>query len=327
MSLADRDAFVRERLKRWSELERLLAMGPKDGRGWGQLATGYRAVCADLARARSLGLPHDVQGFLDDLAGRAHNRLYSVRPTGLGLGLLRDALVGFPVELRRQWHFFLASSLLFWMPFLVGAIGAAADPAFASAILPNGQLEALEDIWSAEELSRGFGGDASMAGFYVFNNVGIAFRCFATGILGGLGSVFFLVYNGLLIGTTFGYLSGIGLGWNLLDFTSGHSAWELTGICVSGAAGMRMGWALVVTHGRTRIGSLRAAAPSLYRLVLGIVVLLVVAAAIEGFWSAGPVPRAGKYAFGIAQWVFVGAWLLFGGRGPTADVPLEERAP
>lgn len=310
---ANRDAFVGARRDRWTRLERLVDRGPDGAAQWAELAVGYRAVCADLAAARSSGLPRDVQDFLDDLSGRAHNRLYGVRARGIGWSLLRDALHGFPRELRRQWPFFAAAMLLFYGPLTVGMVGAAADPDFAGLVLPSQELEALEQMYGGD-LARGFGGDATMAGFYVFNNVGIAFRCFATGVLFGAGPVFYLVYNGLVIGTVMGYLQSVGLGGNLLEFVAGHSAWELTGVCVAGAGGLRMGWALVATGGRTRVGSLRAAAPGLYRIVLGAAVLLLVAACIEGFWSAGPLPRGAKYTFGLVQVGIVAAWLLFGGR-------------
>lgn len=314
MNVADRDAFIAPRSERWARLERLLVSGPDGAAEWAELAAAYRSVCADLARARSSRLPSDVIAFLDELAGRAHNRLYSVRPAGLGLSLLRDSIEAFPRELRAQWRFFLLSTVLFYLPFAVGTLGALSDPSFAALVLPEAQQAMLEEMYAQEDLVRGLSGDASMAGFYVFNNVGIAFRCFTTGALAGLGSVFFLVYNGLMIGTIGGYLGSVGLGGNLLEFTSGHSAWELTGICVSGAAGLRLGWALVVTGGRTRAGSLRLAAPSLYRLVLGTTLLLLVAAAVEGFWSAGPAPRGLKYAFGVVQWGIVLSWLALGGR-------------
>lgn len=314
MSIADREAFVAQRQVRWTRLERLLVSGPSGAAEWAELAADYRSVCADLARARSLGLPSDVIAFLDELTSRAHNRLYSVRPAGLGLSLLRDSIEAFPREIREQWRFFLLSTLLFYLPFFVGGLGALSDPSFVALVLPEAQQAMLEEMYAEEDLVRGISGDASMAGFYVFNNVGIAFRCFATGALAGLGSVFFLVYNGLMMGTIGGYLGSVGLGGNLMEFTSGHSAWELTGICVSGAAGLRLGWALVVTGGLTRAGSLRRAAPSLYRLVLGTTLLLLVAAAIEGFWSAGPAPRSVKYAFGIVQWGIVFSWLALGGR-------------
>jgi len=318
--IADRDAFVQPRRGRWEDLQDLVDRTRPTPSEWAELAAGYRAVCADLARARSLELPTDVQTYLDDLAGRAHNRLYAVRPTGFGRSLWNDAIVGFPRVVRAEWRFFVLASALFYVPFAVGWVGALFDPAFAASVLPEGSLEELESMYSTADLQRGStGADASMAGFYVFNNVGIAFRVFATGVMAGLGSLFFLVYNGLVLGTGAGYLGGVGMGWNLLEFTSGHSAWELTGVCVAGAAGLRLGWAVVVREGRTLSGSLTRAAPALYRLILGVAVLLGVAAAIEAFWSASPVPRPVKYAFGAAQWVIVLGWLGLGGRRVDAS--------
>ena len=114
-------------------------------------------------------------------------------------------------------------------------MGAYLDLSFAYQILPESALAGLESSYGDSDLVRGSGEDAQMAGFYVWNNVGIALRCFATGVLGGLGSAFFLVYNGLMIGTVFGYLFAVDLGWNLVAFTAGHSAWELTGIVISGS--------------------------------------------------------------------------------------------
>jgi uncharacterized membrane protein SpoIIM required for sporulation len=317
----DRDAFVLPRRSRWDQLDGLVTRGPTEPAEWSELASAYRGLCADLATARSLGMPADIQHYLDDLAGRAHNQLYSAREAGLGRSILRDAMHGFPRELRSQIAFFLLSSALFYGPFAVGLLGGLASPEFAGRVLSPDQLKAMEEAYSGD-LARGFGGDATMAGFYVFNNVGIAFRVFATGALLGVGSMFYLVYNGLVIGTVIGYLASVGRGYNLLTFVSGHSAWELTGVCVAGAAGLRMGWAMLSTGGRTRLGSLRAAAPALYRLVLGTSVLLLVAAAIEGFWSAGPVPPPLKFAFGLVQVAIVASWLTFGGRAvPTRAGP------
>ncbi len=310
-----RDAFVAARRARWDRLERLLADGPATASEWSELAGSYRAICSDLSIARSAGMPSDVQDVLDDLAGRAHNRLYAVRPTGWGKAMVRDALVGFPRELREQWRFFLLASVLFYGPFALGAVGAAVDSSFAAAVLSPPMLGQIEEMYASDDLVRGFGGDVSMAGFYVLNNVGIAFRCFATGALFGLGSIYCLVYNGLLIGTIAGHLTGAGLGRNLLSFVAGHTAWELTGVCVAGAAGLRLGWALVATGGSTRGSSVRRASGSIYRLVVGAAFLLFVAAAIEGFWSAGPAPFPARLVFGGLQILIVALWLTFGGRG------------
>ncbi|MFT4624165.1 MAG: putative membrane protein SpoIIM required for sporulation [Myxococcota bacterium] len=311
--MSDRDAFVAAARPRWDRLEHLLLDGASTGPHWEELAALYRGVCADLARAQSQGLPRDVLGYLDDLSGRGHNALYGSSAVG-SVDLLTVITRGFPAEVRRSWVFFWLAMALFYGPYFVGLVGGLVDLDFATTVLPASQLEQMEEAYSTNSQRGNAGEDAAMAGFYVYNNVGIAFRCFATGALFGLGSIYFLVYNGLIIGTVSGYLGHVGLGGNLFAFTCGHSAWELTAIVISGAAGMKLGWALIDTGGRTRAGSLRAVGPAVYRLVAGAAFMLFVAAAIEGFWSASPVPVPVKWVFAGCQVIIVTSWLSLGGR-------------
>ena len=317
--MSARDIFIAKAQVRWDRLEALLGRANWTAPDWSEASLLYRGVCADLARAQSLSLGDDVQRYLDQLAGRAHNALYASRAR-TGSGLIALVFRDVPREIRTQWAFVLAAGLLFYGPMLLGAVGAFLDTNFALAVLPESQLQSMESMYSNSAPTRGAGEDATMAGFYVWNNVGIAFRCFATGFFAGLGSIFYLVYNGLVLGTVAGHLTAVGRGLNLLNFTSGHSAWELNGIVLAGAGGLRMGWALVVTEGRTRAGSLQKAGPSLYRLVIGASAMLFVAALVEGFWSAGPMPPPVKYAFGVIQCVIVVVWWLFGGRGGAGQV-------
>jgi uncharacterized membrane protein SpoIIM required for sporulation len=309
-----RDTFVADRRPRWAELEKLLGRDRLHAGEWSELASLYRTVCADLSRAQGLSLGSDVQHYLDELAARTHNRLYGVRQAG-GVRLMQLIASEFPREIRASWRFFLLAMLLFYVPMAIGLVGALADPEFAPSVLPTEMLHGLEETYKNGELERHSGEDAAMSGFYVFNNVGIAFRCFATGAIVGLGPIFFLVYNGLVLGTAIGYLATVGGLGNLLQYVIGHGPWELTAIAVSGTAGLRLGWAMIDTGGRTRVASLQLAAPGLFRLVMGAAAMLVVAASIEAFWSAGPVPAIGKFIFGFLQVLLVTGWLVLGGRG------------
>ena len=153
-----------------------------------------------------------------------------------------------------------------------------------------------------------------MASFYVYNNVGIAFRCFATGILFGLGSIFFLVYNGLVIGVVAGAVAAAGHGRNLFTFVIGHGAFELTAIVLSGAAGIAMGYALVAPGPRTRWGSLRAKAGDLFRMIMGAALMLLVAAFIEGFWSPSSILPQVKWGVAGVLYALVLSYLVFAGR-------------
>jgi uncharacterized membrane protein SpoIIM required for sporulation len=268
-------------------------------------------------RARQLGCSRDVIGYLDALTARAHNALYTSRSHTL-LGAWQVLVVAFPRAFRASARFMLVSALLFWTPFAVGAFASATSPSFASRVLPDSALESLSESY-AEGFSKGRDEDkkAAMSGFYVHNNVGIAFQCFATGILFGAGSAFFLLYNGLVIGTVFGYVFHAGHGGNLMTFVSGHSPFELTAIVISGGAGLRMGAALIVTRGLTRLGALRGQAGDLVALVSGAAAMLLIAACIEGFWSPSAVPRVVKYAVGMIGTIAVFSFLLFAGRQPA----------
>jgi uncharacterized membrane protein SpoIIM required for sporulation len=167
---------------------------------------------------------------------------------------------------------------------------------------------------SADPSRRDANTDAAMTGFYVHNNVGIAFRCFATGLTFGLGSMFYLLYNGLFIGVIFGHLARVGLGDKIFGFVSTHSPWELTAIVISGAAGIQMGYALVRTFGRTRIGNLQAHGLELLRQVSGAAVLLLIAALLEGNVSPSAIPLEAKYVLGATGWLLVLMLLAFAGR-------------
>ena len=95
-----------------------------------------------------------------------------------------------------------------------------------------------------------------MFGFYIRNNIGVAFQCFAGGLFAGLGSLFFLAYNGAFGGAVAGYLTERGLSSTFYSFVATHAAFELTAIVLSGAAGLKIGHALLAPGRRTRVQSL-----------------------------------------------------------------------
>jgi uncharacterized membrane protein SpoIIM required for sporulation len=232
----------------------------------------------------------------------------------------------FPRTVRRHAPFFALAAALFLIPGVVGFVGGKTSEAFTVAVLPGSLLDEVEAGF-AKIVTRENSANVAMAGFYVYNNIGIAFRCFATGALFGLGSVFFLVHNGLLIGTLAGAVTRAGHGLNLLTFCCGHSPFELTAIVVAGTAGLYMGYLIVVTHGRTRWGSLRAGSQELFQLIMGAAAMLAVAAAIEGFWSASSVPPPIKWAVAALLSVVVTLYFVYAGAGTdSADVSGEARS-
>ena len=165
-----------------------------------------------------------------------------------------------------------------------------------------------------------------MAGFYVYNNVGIALRCFALGIFGGLGSAFYLVQNGLSIGSILGYVASQGAGENILTFIIGHGSLELGAIVIAGGAGLAMGWSIIAPGDLTRVQSLQKRARDIIVIVAGASVMLVMAAAIEGFWSASSAPRPVKLAVGGLLFLLTMTYIMVAGRGADAEKAPEAKS-
>jgi uncharacterized membrane protein SpoIIM required for sporulation len=154
-----------------------------------------------------------------------------------------------------------------------------------------------------------------MFGFYVRNNIGVAFQCFAGGLFAGLGSLFFLAYNGAFSGAVAGYLFERGLASTFCSFVVTHSAFELTAIVLAGASGLHMGHALLAPGRLTRRQALVDATQDSVTILYGVVAMLFVAAGIEAFWSSAQwLAPVVKYGVAALCWIAVLAYLTLQGR-------------
>lgn len=311
------DGFLQTRSASWKELAALLApnkpLSTRPPQEISKIALLYRELCTDRMRAERLALGPSTLHYLDSLISRAHAALYDSKPsrvTRWWTYLGRD----FPRAFRANRKIFGVACALFFIPYVLTLLQTYASPEAASAILPIEMLEQMAEAYSREPRGRTGGQNAAMAGFYVYNNVGIAFRCFATGIVFGLGSAFFLIYNGAITGAVTGHVIRSGGGLNILTFVAGHAPLELTAIVIAGAAGLQMGQALVVTQGQTRLGSLWRERRGIVAQVVGAMVMLLMAAAVEGFWSPSSQSGQVKWAVGGTMLVIVASFLTFAGR-------------
>ncbi len=306
-----------------SQLQMLERRGGRhaDSRGF---PAAYRRLCQQLALAEARGYSQTLLDQLRQLALRGHQQLYRHRSPlfGQAIGFL---LQGLPRLVRGEWRFVLTASLLFYGPLLGMALLVYLVPDLVYSVLPADQVAQMESMYDPE--SRRLGrfaertsmDDWMMFGFYIMNNVGIAFQTFAGGMLLGLGAVFFLTFNGLTIGAVAGHLTGIGYHQPFWSFVIGHGAFELTAITLAGAAGLRLGWALVAPGRLRRLEALRVAGAIGVRLVTGAFLMLLLAAFIEAYWSSMTfaTPTV-KYAVGGLLWLMVGSYLLRAGRSHHA---------
>ena len=319
--------FEQSHQREWHELQTLLAQLHKSVRGRAadgkpiageHVAALYRRACEQLALARARAYPTYLTDRLERLTADAHQLIYQHAEVGLGR-LKRMVARDFPRAVRAHSTYVWIALAVFAVPTLVLGYLVYLRPELILSVVDPQTAQRFQDMYSENAESIGRVREAQndwvMFGFYIRNNIGVAFQCFAGGLFAGLGSLFFLAFNGAYGGAIAGYLTQKNLGDTFYSFVVTHAAFELTAIVLSGAAGLRLGHALLAPGRLTRQQALVLAAKESAVIIYGVMVLLLVAAAIEAFWSAAQwIPPLMKYGVATLCWIAVISYLTLQGR-------------
>lgn len=309
-------SFEEHHHKLWSQLEENLER--KDYSLGQKFPEAFRTLCHHMAIAKHRRYSPQLVDRLNELVIKAHHRFYRHNHR-YHFQWLSFLISGFPSAIRRNRRFVYVATALFLIPFLAMAAACYFNPEFIYSAMGFDEVRSLEAMYDPDNRKLGRDRDSTtdvyMFGYYIYNNIGISFRTFAGGVLFGLGSVFFLVFNGLFIGAAMGHLTQLGYGVTFYPFVAGHGAFELTAIVFSGAAGLKLGYALI-NPGNQKMGqALRAAGRDAVVIMYGCIVMLLIAAFIEAFWSSSTsLPATLKYAVGLVFWVLVILYFLMSGR-------------
>jgi len=264
-----------------------------------RFAALYRAACADLALADAYQLPPATVNYLHQLVARAHNQLYRSRTFDFR-AWMRELFVEVPQRLFNDVCLRLAF-VLFWGFFLAAmylSSVASPVPQFPRKLVGNETLDRIQQMYADPIGTQGSatGGEGLMAGYYINHNTSIGLRCFAAGLLFGVGGLFTTVFNAIFLGSIFGYMTRVPQQENFFHFVTAHGPFELTAIVLSAGAGMRLGFSLVDTGGLTRRDSLVKAGREAMPTMGAAIVLFALAALIEGFLSPSSAPYIVKAA-------------------------------
>ncbi|MBI3395565.1 MAG: stage II sporulation protein M [Spirochaetia bacterium] len=273
----------------------------------------YRSVCTDLSLAGALRLPVGIQTHLEDLVSRSHNHLYSGKKKRT-VDVVRFFLETMPQAVFRDKYVRICT-VAFFVPFFMCGVLAYKSKDFARAVLGDAVLEQYEDMHSNRDENPTLGGVVGSTGFYVANNVGIDLLTFGIGILGGVGSLFFTVFNAVNLGAVLGYLLSSPARNMILSWIPGHAPFELTAIGIAAGAGMRIGLAFVTPAGRTRLRALREEARAAIPVFAAGALLTFLAAGIEASIAPSSLPIAWKVGVGAVCTVLMFCYfVLLGGR-------------
>ena len=314
--------FERRKTGDWKELEVALTSlesKNRDAIDPSRVPRLFRRVCHDLSLARHRVFGHQTCDYLNGLAIRGYEVIHR-KKGGMWEGLVEFFAKTFPNCVRAHWKLFAVSSLFFWVPFFLMMISVKYEIAWVQALLGPDMLNQMDMMYGKGDDGNlttwrsQFGSNFAMFAHYIRNNVGIDFMIYAGGILFGIGTLFFLFYNGLYIGGAAGYVHHAGDPEKFYSFVAGHSSFELLGMIVVGMAGLKIGLALLAPGQLSRTVAAAKAGQVSLPLLLGGAAMTVVAAVVEGFWSAQDFSSQLKYGVGIFFWAAHVFYFLFVGR-------------
>jgi uncharacterized membrane protein SpoIIM required for sporulation len=313
-------SFIRRREAFWREFEVLISGSRREIRARASgFPQAFRELTQDLNTARAHGFDPALVERLNILVGEGNQILYGQH--GFSFRTFADFVLRvFPRAVRSKWRGLGAAFLVFYGLAFFSAILCVRFPDAVFELMSETQADSIEEMYDPESdhflTPRDVTTDADMFGYYIYNNISIAFRTFAGGILAGIGSLFFLSVNGIFLGVAAGHIINLGFGKTFFPFIIGHSSFELTAIILSAQAGLLLGYRFFITRGLSRGASVRMAGKDALPLITGSALLLVIAASIEAFWSSRvELPMRLRIGAGIAGWALLLLYFLLAGRG------------
>lgn len=267
-----------------------------------KMAQLHRENCSRLALSKSFDLPNSIIAGWSGIVAAGHSAIYKPEPFQIR-GVFRLLFLDVPWRLVHDRTVWLSVTLFYGL-FFGMAFWCAGDSVRAEQFVGLKQIRQMEAMYQKpigtlpdtdqgktdSEWVGSSRNDAVMTGFYIRNNAGIGLQCFGWGIAFGLGSLYIMCSNALQLGSVFGHMATSPYWDNFSTFVTAHSVYELTAICLSAAAGLRMGYGLVETHGYGRFESVRRSAQASLPMIGTATILFILAAFIEGFISASQTP-------------------------------------
>jgi uncharacterized membrane protein SpoIIM required for sporulation len=313
MAIILSNQWLAKRRPYWDRLAALLAQAQAAGvkqlsrAELRETALLYRQAAGDLSTLRQDSTARAYADHVNHLLARAHHIIYSSRRKGFLkiFYFLRD---DYPVLVQSQIRYVLLALVLSLAGAALGSVLTLARPQFMRHMLGPAMVETIErhEMWTQSIV--GIEPVASSA--IMTNNLSVCVIAFAGGIIFGLGPVYSMFFNGMLLGVVGVACAQHGMAVDLWSFVAPHGSLELPSILLAGGAGLRLAHGVLFPGIYRRRDSIALAGVEATRLVAGVIPLLVIAGTLEGFFSPSAALIPLKFTVGGLLFTLLLVWLF-----------------
>lgn len=325
----DLDAYVLAHTHEWQRLEQLVQRRRLTGAEADELVETYQGVATHLSVVRTSAPDGSLVAHLSSLLARARTRMVGTR-TGSWRGVAAFFTERFPAALYRMrwwWLGCMAANVAVTAVMMIWLLD---HPNVEQSLLSPTEIDQLVNS-DFEGYYSEFAASHFAAQVWV-NNAWVSALCVALGILGF--PVVYLLFQNIsnlaIIGSIMTRAEQGGHFWGLI---LPHGLLELTAVFVAGGVGLRLFWSWIEPGALTRTQSIAREGRTAATVVLGLVVVLAISGAIEGFVTPSGLPTWARVGIGVvAELTFFAYVFVLGrqahARGITGDIDvryLEDR--
>ncbi len=270
--------FIKKNLSRWKKYQEEPTDDPDE------MAERFVSLLDDLSYAKTFYSFSKVTRYINGLAAGIYHRIYQNRKEDVG----RFQLF-FKYELPllfRKHHRLLLFTLCFFLLFcIIGAFSSAHDETFVRGVLGDEYVNMTErNIANKDPFGVYKDGNPILMFFRIaYNNIMVSFYCYLGGIFLGVGSLYLLLRNGVMLGVFQYIFFSHGLGWKSILVIWIHGTLEISSIVIAGCAGIIMGKSILFPGTRKRLDSLRKGAKDGIKIMVTLIPVFIVAAFLESF--------------------------------------------
>jgi uncharacterized membrane protein SpoIIM required for sporulation len=270
--------FVKQGSQRWRECENLTNADPD------QLAESFIQITDDLAYAKTFYPKSNTAKYLNGIAATFHQSIYKNKKEKANrfITFWKHEL---PQVFYRHRKLLLYSFIFFLVFSLMGALSARYDDTFIRLIMGDNYVNMTnENIAKGDPFGVYKQGNSFLMFFQIAaNNIYIELATFVMGIIFSVGSIYMLLYNGIMLGSFQYYFFSRGLGWQSVLVVWCHGTLEISSVILAGGAGLILGNSLLFPKTYSRIESLKKGAKDGLKIVIGLIPIFLTAAFFEGF--------------------------------------------
>ncbi|GAA0872261.1 stage II sporulation protein M [Gangjinia marincola] len=275
-------AFVKQNKDKWQRFENAITQNATFSPD--ELSALYLEITDHLSYAQTFYPKSNTLLYLNQLSSRAHQKIYKTKRESRGR-IVSFFLKEFPLSFYQHRKQLLFSVVFFALFTVIGVFSASQDGDFVRMILGDQYVNmTLQNIENGDPMAvYKKANEMNMFIGITINNIRVALFAFVCGIFLGIGTLFIVMRNAIMLGSFQYFFYDKGLLWESVRTIWIHGTIEISVIIIASCAGLVMAKYMFFPNTYRRLDAFVIGVKEGLKIVVSTIPLFIVAGFLEGF--------------------------------------------